>query len=44
MDHKIVVGVGNIYCNEALFDAGIRPTKIGKKIKFDELEKTSSID
>lgn len=26
MDSKIVVGVGNIYANEALFRAGIRPT------------------
>lgn len=26
MDSKIVVGVGNIYANEALFQAGIRPT------------------
>jgi formamidopyrimidine-DNA glycosylase len=27
MDAKVVVGVGNIYANEALFMAGIRPTK-----------------
>jgi formamidopyrimidine-DNA glycosylase len=27
MDGKIVVGVGNIYANEALFAAGIRPDK-----------------
>ena len=26
MNSQIVVGVGNIYANEALFDAGIRPT------------------
>ena len=26
MDSKIVVGVGNIYANEALFQAGIRPS------------------
>src|SRR5512140_5439 len=26
MDNRIVVGVGNIYANEALFRAGIRPT------------------
>ena len=25
MDHRIVVGIGNIYANEALFRAGIRP-------------------
>ena len=32
MDSKIVVGVGNIYANEALFDAGIRPTKAAGKV------------
>jgi len=26
MDHKVVAGVGNIYANEALFHAGIRPS------------------
>jgi formamidopyrimidine-DNA glycosylase len=26
MDGRIVVGVGNIYANEALFRAGVRPT------------------
>src|SRR4030095_15250189 len=26
MDAHVVVGVGNIYANEALFEAGIRPT------------------
>jgi len=32
MDSRIVVGVGNIYANEALFSAGIRPTKAAGKI------------
>lgn len=32
MDSKVVVGVGNIYANEALFNAGIRPTKAAGKI------------
>lgn len=27
MDSKVVVGVGNIYANEALFKAGIRPSR-----------------
>lgn len=27
MDHKVVAGIGNIYANEALFHAGIHPTK-----------------
>ena len=26
MDNRVVIGVGNIYANEALFRAGIRPT------------------
>ncbi len=26
MDNRLIVGVGNIYANEALFRAGIRPT------------------
>ncbi|MGB0664916.1 MAG: bifunctional DNA-formamidopyrimidine glycosylase/DNA-(apurinic or apyrimidinic site) lyase [Pontibacterium sp.] len=32
MDNKVVVGVGNIYANEALFKAGIRPTRPANKI------------
>ena len=46
MDSKIVVGVGNIYANEALFLAGIRPTKKSgsiSKIKFEELSKSIAI-
>jgi formamidopyrimidine-DNA glycosylase len=32
MDNKIVVGVGNIYANEALFAAGIRPDRAAGRI------------
>lgn len=32
MDNHIVVGVGNIYANEALFNAGIRPGKAAGKV------------
>jgi formamidopyrimidine-DNA glycosylase len=32
MDGKIVVGVGNIYANEALFHAGIRPERAAGRI------------
>ena len=32
MDSKVVVGVGNIYANEALFDVGITPKKAAGKI------------
>ena len=40
MDSRIVVGVGNIYANEALFHAGIRPTRAAGKVtrkQFDAL-------
>jgi formamidopyrimidine-DNA glycosylase len=32
MDNSVVVGVGNIYANEALFRAGIRPTMPARKV------------
>lgn len=32
MDSKVVVGVGNIYANEALFNAGIHPLKAAGKL------------
>ncbi|MEO0442605.1 MAG: bifunctional DNA-formamidopyrimidine glycosylase/DNA-(apurinic or apyrimidinic site) lyase [Pseudomonadota bacterium] len=32
MDSRIVVGVGNIYANESLFSAGIRPSKAAGKV------------
>lgn len=32
MDSKVVVGVGNIYANEALFAAGINPNKAAGKL------------
>ena len=32
MDNRLVVGVGNIYANEALFRAGIRPTIAAGKL------------
>ncbi|RLQ20913.1 bifunctional DNA-formamidopyrimidine glycosylase/DNA-(apurinic or apyrimidinic site) lyase [Seongchinamella sediminis] len=32
MDQKVVVGVGNIYANEALFLAGIRPNRAAGRI------------
>jgi len=35
MDQKIVVGVGNIYANEALFAAGISPLRAAGRISFE---------
>ena len=32
MDSRIVVGVGNIYANEALFESGIKPQRRAGKI------------
>jgi len=34
MDSKVVVGVGNIYANEALFTAGIRPARAAGKVSL----------
>ena len=39
MDSKMVVGVGNIYACEALFLAGIRPTKAAGKVTRAEYAK-----
>lgn len=38
MDSEVVVGVGNIYANEALFLAGIRPTRAAGSISKARLE------
>ena len=39
MDGKVVVGVGNIYANESLFMAGIRPTTAAGKVSKARYEK-----
>lgn len=39
MDGRIVVGVGNIYANEALFMAGIHPLNSAGKISSNEYKK-----
>ena len=41
MDATIVTGVGNIYANEALFLAGIRPRKQSQKLTQDNCENLS---
>lgn len=38
MDQHIVVGVGNIYCTEALFMAGIHPTILAKNVSPMQLK------
>lgn len=37
MDNHVVVGVGNIYANEALFKAGILPTRPAKSLTAAEI-------
>jgi len=37
MDQRTVVGVGNIYANEALFAAGIDPSKPARKVPREQL-------
>lgn len=39
MDNHIVVGVGNIYANEALFRAGIKPTRPADKLSRADCER-----
>lgn len=38
MDQRILVGVGNIYASEALFRAGVKPTKAAGKVSLREWE------
>lgn len=37
MDSHVVVGVGNIYANEALFSAGIHPLTAANKVSFEKI-------
>lgn len=39
MDSSIVVGVGNIYANEALFSAGISPLRSSSFLSYAEVER-----
>src|SRR5262249_25507557 len=39
MDQRVVVGVGNIYANEALFEAGIRPSRRAGTLRRRETER-----
>ena len=39
MDQKEISGIGNIYANDALWLAGISPTKESKKLRTEEQEK-----
>ena len=37
-DQAVVAGIGNIYADEILFSAGIRPMKIGTRLRRKQLE------
>ena len=39
MDQSTIAGIGNIYANEALFKAGIRPTRKTNTLSSKEIEK-----
>ena len=39
LDQRTVAGVGNIYADETLFDAGINPKTISKNLKSTELKR-----
>lgn len=43
MDSKIVVGVGNIYANEALFRAGIRPQTSAGRISRPRYDRLAAV-
>ncbi|GGW69812.1 bifunctional DNA-formamidopyrimidine glycosylase/DNA-(apurinic or apyrimidinic site) lyase [Alishewanella tabrizica] len=43
MDNKVVVGVGNIYANEALFKAGIAPQKPANQVSFAQLSLLTTV-
>lgn len=43
MDQQVVVGVGNIYANEALFRAGINPARCASKISLQRYRQLARV-
>jgi formamidopyrimidine-DNA glycosylase len=39
MEQELIAGIGNIYRSEILYEAGVLPTRIVKKLKDSEIEK-----
>jgi len=39
MDQRVVAGIGNIYADEALFEAGIRPRKAARRVSRNAAER-----
>ncbi len=42
LDQRLIAGLGNIYVCEALFDAGVLPTREGGKVKRAEMQKLAA--
>jgi formamidopyrimidine-DNA glycosylase len=42
LDQGVTAGVGNIYADESLFRAGIRPTRRGRRVKGEECERLAA--
>ena len=39
MDQRLVVGIGNIYANEACWRAGVDPSRAARTLDFDDVER-----
>lgn len=39
LDQKTISGLGNIYCNDTLFDAKIHPARLGSSLSIEEIKK-----
>ncbi|MCI0376073.1 MAG: bifunctional DNA-formamidopyrimidine glycosylase/DNA-(apurinic or apyrimidinic site) lyase [Gemmataceae bacterium] len=39
LDQRVVVGVGNIYADESLFEARLHPTRLGENLKPREIDR-----
>lgn len=39
LDQSLIAGIGNIYADEGLFDAGLRPERIGKSLSASDIQR-----
>lgn len=39
LDQRVLAGVGNIYADEALFDAGLSPSRLGRELSAEEADR-----
>lgn len=42
MNQRLIAGIGNIYANEMLYEAGIRPRRRASRLRLAELERLSN--